>query len=120
VYAYRTSKAVHILARRGFNTPSDGFDPNPRMGTRTACGFWHVALESTEGSAGVTLVAPHTMSVRARWVTDFEALAEYEKTKVPPDDAPTLLLNASLSKVSRDPEPIVSVTVRTLPQANAP
>ena len=60
------------------------------------------------------------MSARARWVTDFEGLAEYEKANVPAGDAPLFLLNASLSKVSRDPEPIVSVTVRALPQATAP
>jgi hypothetical protein len=114
VYAYRTAKAVHVLARRGFNTPSDGFDPDPRMSARTACGFWHVALDAKEDSAVVALVAPHAMNARARWVTDFEDLDEYQKAKVPAGDAPRFVLNVSVSKVTRDPEPILSVSVRTV------
>jgi hypothetical protein len=119
VYAYRTATAVHILARRGFNLPVEAFDFGFRMSGRAGCGFIHLVFREKEGSASVRLVAPHP-TPRARWVADFDDLSKYDEAKLPPGDAPTFVLNASLSKVSRDPEPIVSVSVRATPPPPAP
>jgi hypothetical protein len=109
-YAYRTASEVHVLVVRGFNEPRDAF-PDPMMGTR-ACGFLHMVLTGTNDSRTASVVEAHAMDARARWLPSMDKVWDYELLKRPAGDAPPFAVNASVSKVSRDPEPVLSVTVR--------
>jgi hypothetical protein len=115
MYAYRTAKDVHVLARRGFRAPRDAFDEDPRSGQRMDCGFSHVVLRGKEDSSTLAVALAAPLPAPARWLADQGELFEYEKVKRPDVDVPSFAVNVSLSKVSRDPEPLVSVCVRTLP-----
>jgi hypothetical protein len=117
VYAYRTAKDVHVLARRGFRGPGDAFDDEPRSGMRMDCGFSHAVLRGKEDSSTMTLALAAPLPAGAQWISDQEELFEYDKVKRPAVDVPSFAINLSLSKVSRDPEPLVSVSVRALPPA---
>jgi hypothetical protein len=117
VFAYRTKDAVHILVARGFEDPIDAFDP--RMGSRS-CGLVEIRLAVGTDRAGRVGVLPaHAQSKEERWTVDGAAAWERFNKVFPkgrPTFAPLWMVNASLSKVSRDPEPLLSVMV----QAPAP
>jgi hypothetical protein len=119
-YAYRTTKNVHVIVPRGFASERDAFDP--RMGTRWACGFLQMDLDpALGGSVADSVSAPHAMREKVRWLTDLSELLDLEtKEHREPEASPPngfFAVNASLSKVSRDPEPILSITVRAPPSS---
>ena len=80
-----------------------------------ACGLMHIDLDVTGGArASGLLSVAHAMTESDRWVSNLTEVFAHEeaaaKAKEPPPVAGgTFALNASLSKVSRDPEPLLSV-----------
>jgi hypothetical protein len=110
-YAYRTKTKLHVFVRQGFDLAVDAFDP--RMGNREGCGFESHTLLLSGAVAGSIVQAPRAMSEAERWQSDaseaFELLQKrYPTTRPPP---PIFRVNMSVSQVSRDPEPLVSVMI---------
>jgi hypothetical protein len=111
VYAYRTKTKLHVFVRQGFDLAVDAFDP--RMGDRQGCGFDSQTLLLSGAVSSSMVQAPRAMSERERWQSDaseaFELLQKrYPTTRPPP---PIFRVNMSVSQVSRDPEPLVSVVI---------
>jgi hypothetical protein len=120
VYAYRTHAAVHIIVPQGFESPADAFGSHGAG--REACGYIELALPVTGGVSGGTGQPTRKMTDAERWAVTYDDVGEAEKVRFPrgrSSAAPQWAINASLSKVSRDPEPILSVLV-TLPVPDAP
>jgi hypothetical protein len=109
---------VHVIVPRGFDDPSDAFASDPRVGFRTGCGFLHLTLATPEGSWSDAVTLAHTMPESLRWMVDWEEKSKHEEAHPRPEDFPRFTLNASVSKTSRDPAPLLSVSVRRLPQAD--
>lgn len=110
-YAYRTRTRLHVFVRQGFELAVDAFDG--WMGVRQGCGFASHTLLLSGAVARSTVQAPRAMSVAERWQSDlseaFDFLQKrYPTTRPPP---PTFRVEVSVSQVSRDPEPLVSVVV---------
>ncbi len=117
VYAYRSAKAVHFFVPRGFNDPRDGFDGDGRVDGRFQCGFVSADLDLPNGSLVTSLTGPRPMREDERWISDMSAVTTprvARSTDAPP--APAFVVNLSVSRVSRDPEPLVSVMLRVVPR----
>jgi hypothetical protein len=120
VYAYRTQTAVHIIVPRGFESPADAFGSHGAG--REACGYIELALPLTGGVSGGSGQPTRKMTDAERWAVTYDDVGEAEKLRFPAGRsaaAPEWAINASLSKVSRDPEPLLSVLV-TLPAPATP
>jgi hypothetical protein len=115
-YAYRTKTKLHVFVRQGFDLAVDAFDP--RMGNREGCGFDSRTLLLSGAVASSIVQAPHAMTEAERWQSDaseaFDLLQKrYPTTRPPP---PIFRVNMSVSQVSRDPEPLVSVVIVAPPR----
>jgi hypothetical protein len=119
VYAYRTQTAVNIIVAQGFESPGDAFGSHGAG--REGCGYVELALPVTGGVSQASGLLPRTMSQAERWAATFDEVVAAENQRFPKgrrSHEGKWLMNASLSKVSRDPEPILSVLV-TLPAPDA-
>jgi hypothetical protein len=119
IYAYRTQTAVHIIAPRGFESPADAFGSHGAG--REACGYIELALPVTGGVSRGTGQPTRKMTDRERWAVTYDDAGEAEKLRFPSGHSSAAIewaINASLSKVSRDPEPLLSVLL-TLPSPDA-
>jgi hypothetical protein len=113
-YAYRTKDFVHVLVRRGFETASDAFDHEGRGMATRLCGFVDLAVRVTGGVTRDSVLTPRDLPEKERWIVDEGAAADAETARFPkgrPSPEPSRGVNVSLSKVSRDPEPLLSVTL---------
>jgi hypothetical protein len=111
-YAYRTKTKLHVFVPQGFGTPFDAFDP--RMGARQGCGFAMMTVTLPGGVAGVSVLPPRAMKASERWLADLNEAFELEQKLFPkgrPAPPPSWTVNVSVSQVSRDPEPLMSVVV---------
>jgi hypothetical protein len=122
VYAYRTREYVHLLIPQGFEAAVDAFDRDtPGLFVRASCGMLHVELPIRGGVSQVEVLPARDLPGQERWITDIDAAAEAEGKRFPKGRTSAgghWTLNASLSKVSRDPEALLSVLV-TEPEAPA-
>ncbi len=122
VYAYRTQRIVGLLIPRGLESAADAFVHQHGLGTflREHCGFLHLRLPIAGGVSSTRVLAARAMLEAERWATDVDTAKVAERKPLPngrPASAQTWAINASLSKVSRDPEPILSVLVTETAQS---
>ena len=116
VYAYRTQRIVGLLIPRGIESAADAFVHQRGLGTflREHCGFLYLQLPIAGGVSSTRVLPPRAMLDAERWATDVDSAKVAERKPLPngrPASAQPWAINASLSKVSRDPEPILSVLV---------
>jgi hypothetical protein len=108
VFAYRTKTAVKIVVLRGFNSPEEAF--TSPAGTRE-CGLSVLELSVGGQVANALFVPPQKMTPLDRWAPDLATIDARQFSRKRPPPLPQWNVNASLSKTSRDPEPLLSVVV---------
>jgi hypothetical protein len=114
VYAYRTKDAVRFIVPRGFNEASDVFVP--RAGFREGCGFFSMHLALSGGTLMTVVAAPHPLTEKARFAASFVDFLDDKGNMTPFTNVttPVFILSASISKMSRDPQPVIAVVLRTM------
>jgi hypothetical protein len=110
-YAYRTTTKLYVFVPRGFESPIDAFDM--RLGNRHQCGFASSTLLVRGDVSRSTVQPPRSMKESERWLADFSDAFELSQKQFPKDRPPPPIfgLHVSVSRVSRDPEALVSVVV---------
>jgi hypothetical protein len=113
VYAYRTRAFVHLLVARGFEAAVDAFDRSTHgMGFRESCGFLHVGLPVAGGVSQAVALPARDLPRQERWMNELGDAFEAESKRFPTGRRSLpWTINASLSRVSRDPEALLSVLV---------
>ncbi|HEV3192431.1 MAG TPA: hypothetical protein VGY54_18095 [Polyangiaceae bacterium] len=107
VYAYRTKTIIGVVVPRGFTHANEAFVPVRMWGMlRERCGFERLELPIGGGFRFTHLHPPDAAPLSDPWRCVFD-----EKEGVGASSA-LWLINASLSQVSRDPEPLLSILVR--------
>lgn len=114
VYAYRTPTLLYILIPEGFASAGVAFE---RQIGRAGCGLASVALRVSGDVSMARTHPPRDLPDDERWV-DWQALIAMPR-KPARRALATLLVSVSLSKASRDPEPLLSVLV-TQPTSEEP
>lgn len=104
-YAYRTDTQLRLLVPRGFSAVmGDIFDPRS---TWRACGYQVIAIGLAGGASAAFVVPPTALPDATRWMSP-----ESMNDAAIPHGA-FVAIHASLSKVARDPSPVVSITMTT-------
>ncbi len=108
VFAYRTKTQVAVLVPRGFASAREAFVMERQIGVvRERCGFDLIQIPIEGGFGSTQTRPPSALGERERWATVTDV-----RDPAPPLTSTLWFVNASLSKVTRDPEPILSVLVR--------
>jgi hypothetical protein len=117
MYAYRTESAVVVLIPRGFDVATDAFMHLHGIGVfvRKRCGYETIAIPIAGGVASENIVPQRDLGA-ARWAATMDQASGLATPSSAPATRPWIV-NVSVSKVSRDPEPIVSVFAQPPPVA---
>jgi len=117
VYAYRTDRKVVVIIPRGFNAATDAFMHLHGIGifARERCGYETIEIPIAGGVANENIVPQRDLGA-ARWAATMQQASVFETPSSAPA-AQAWTVNVSVSKVSRDPEPLVSVFAQPPPAA---
>jgi hypothetical protein len=117
MYAYRTDREVVVIIPRGFNVATDAFMHLHGIGVfvRKWCGYDTIEIPITGGVANDNVVPQRDLGA-ARWAATMDEASDL-RARSPAPAAKPWIVNISVSKVSRDPEPLVSVFAQPPPVA---